>query len=56
MVTSVLYFFRLVFDMDDVFGVMIIIDFLWGLSTMCGTLLMVQMELVEFSPPAFSQP
>lgn len=39
---------RLIFDMDNIFALIIIIYFLWSLLTIGGTLLMVQMELVEF--------
>lgn len=40
---------RLVPAMDNFFAIFIIVFFLWALSTVCSTLLVVQVELVESS-------
>lgn len=38
---------RLISDMDNTFALIIVVYILWFLSAICGTLLMVQMALVE---------
>lgn len=39
---------RVAFDLNNIFALNVISYFLWGLSTMCSSLLMAQMQLVEF--------
>lgn len=39
---------RFVFDFLDINEVIILIYFLWSISTICSTLLVIQMEIVEY--------
>lgn len=41
-------FFRLVPDFLDIFGVIFTVVLSWSLVTICGSLLMIQMEIVQF--------
>lgn len=42
-------FLRLTFDLNNLYALIIIAMFIWGLVTVCSTLLMIQMEIVEYS-------
>lgn len=50
--------FRLVLDFLDIYQPFIILAYTWSLVTICGSMLLIQMELVkysQFSPPKLIQ-
>lgn len=43
-----IFYYRIVSEFNDYFGPSLFLYFVWGLVTVCGTLIMIEMQIVEY--------